>query len=98
VEPTTGQIVIMNGISHDVVFADQFRRSAGRLALDGEPGTPVPNGHGLIFTAISDHNEISVIDRDAKSSSNSAATMRRRVRYALDSATGVLLVTAANLK
>jgi DNA-binding beta-propeller fold protein YncE len=101
VEPSTGEIVIMNGISHDIVFADP-RSSAvlGNLVLDGEPGTPVLDGHGLIFTAISDHSEISVID----------ASTHKLVRQiplpqcddasglALDGATGVLLVTCANEK
>ena len=101
VEPSTGQIVIMDGISHDVVFADPKSNVVlGKLALDGEPGTPVPDGHGQIFTAISDHSEISVID----------AASRKLVRQlplpqcddasglALDNKTGVLLVTCANQK
>jgi DNA-binding beta-propeller fold protein YncE len=91
----------MDGISHDVVFADPKTSAVlGNLALDGEPGTPVLDGHGLIFTAISDHSEISVVD----------AATHKLVRQiplpqcddasglALDSATGVLLVTCANLK
>ncbi len=101
VEPATGQIVIMDGISHDVVFADPKSGAVlGNLVLDGEPGTPVPDGHGLIFTAISDHSEISVID----------VATRKLVKQimlpqcddasglALDKATGVLLVTCANEK
>ena len=101
VEPSTGQIVIMDGISHDVVFADPNSSAVlANLALDGEPGTPVPDGHGRIFTAISDHSEISVID---------AATHKLVKQLplpqcddasglALDRKTGVLLVTCANQK
>jgi hypothetical protein len=101
VEPTTGQIVIMNGISHDVVFADPKSGAVlGNLTVDGEPGTPVLDGHGLVFAAISDHSEISVID----------VATHKLVRQlplpqcddasglALDRAKGVLLVTCANQK
>src|SRR5690349_8516767 len=63
VEPTTGQIVIMNGISHDVVFADPKSGAVlGNLVLDGEPGTPVVAGNGIVFTANSDHRETPASD------------------------------------
>lgn len=100
-EPVTGNVVIMDSIGHDAVFADPQTASVlGRLPLDGEPGTPVPDGHGHIFSAISDHSEISVID---------VATRKVAKQYplpdcddaaglALDRDTGVLLVTCANLK
>jgi len=100
-DPASGTLVIMDGIGHDAVFADPKNAAVlGRLALDGEPGTPVPDGHGLIFSAIADHSEIAVIDVAA----------RKLVRQyplpqcedasglALDPESGVLLVTCANLK
>jgi DNA-binding beta-propeller fold protein YncE len=100
-EPATGQIVIMNGISHDVVFADPNSGAVlGNLALDGEPGTPVLDGHGLIFAAISDHSEISVIDAATRKIVKQLALPQcdDAAGLALDGATGVLLVTCANLK
>ena len=101
VEPTTGQIVIMDGITHDIVFADPKSGAVlGNLALDGEPGTPVPDGHGQIFTAISDHSEISVIDAKAHKLVKQYPLPQcdDASGLALDSATGRLLVTCANLK
>ena len=101
VEPATGQIVIMNGISHDIVFADPKSSAVlGNLVLDGEPGTPVLNGHGLVFTAISDHSEISVIDVAAHKLVKQIPLPQcdDASGLALDRATAVLLVTCANQK
>ena len=100
-EPSTGQIVIMDGVTHDVVFADPKSSAVlGKLALDGEPGTPVPDGHGKIFTAISDHSEISVIDAASHKLVEQIPLPQcdDASGLALDNKTGVLLVTCANLK
>jgi len=101
VEPTTGQIVIMNGISHDVVFADSKSGAVlGNLVLDGEPGTPVVAGRGIVFTAISDHSEISVIDVATHKLVKQIPLPQcdDASGLALDNAKGILLVTCANQK
>lgn len=101
VEPATGQIVIMDGITHDIVFADPKSSAVlGNLALDGEPGTPVLDGHGLVYTAISDHSEISVIDVASHKLVKQIPLPQcdDASGLALDRATGVLLVTCANQK
>ncbi|HKD21040.1 MAG TPA: YncE family protein [Rhizomicrobium sp.] len=101
IEPVTGDAVIMDGIGHDAVFADPQKATVlGQLPLGGEPGTPIPDGHGLVFSAISGLSEIAVID---------ARTRKLVTQYKLpqcddaaglarDADTGVLLVTCANEK
>ena len=101
VEPVTGTAVIMNGISHNAVFADpKSAKVLGKLQLEGEPGTPVPDGHGHIYSGITDHSLIALIDVASRK-------VLKRIPLpdcldsgglALDRDTGVLLVTCANLK
>jgi DNA-binding beta-propeller fold protein YncE len=101
IEPITGTVVIMDSISHDAVFADpNTAKVLGRLPLDGEPGTPIPDGKGHVFSGITDHSEIAMIDVASR-------TVLKKLPLpdcadsgglALDPETGVLLVTCANLK
>jgi DNA-binding beta-propeller fold protein YncE len=70
------------------------------LVLDGEPGTPVVAGNGIVFTAISDHSEISVIDVATHKLVKQIPLPQcdDASGLALDRAKGVLLVTCANQK
>ena len=100
-DPATHTLVIMDGIGHDAVFANPDSAAVlGHLALDGEPGTPVPDGHGLAFAAIADHSEISVIDVAARKlvKNYPLPECLDASGLALDPQTHVLLVTCANLK
>jgi DNA-binding beta-propeller fold protein YncE len=101
IEPVTGNAVIMDGIGHDAVFADPQKATVlGRLPLGGEPGTPVPDGHGLVFSAISALSEIAVIDARTQKlvSQYKLPQCDDAAGLALDAGTGVLLVTCANEK
>lgn len=101
IEPVTGTAVIMDSISHDAVFADPKSGAVlGKLQLEGEPGTPNPDGHGHVYSGITDHSEIAEIDVASRS-------VMRKIPLpdcldsgglALDRAHGILLVTCANLK
>jgi DNA-binding beta-propeller fold protein YncE len=100
-EPVTGTLLIMDSISHDVVFANPSTAEVvGRLALDGEPGTPVPDGKGHVFAGVTDHSEIVMIDVAARKivKTLTLPDCADSGGLALDPATGVLLVTCANLK
>ena len=101
VEPVTGTAVIMDGVSHDAIFADpKTAKVLGKLQFEGEPGTPNPDGHGHVYSGITDHSQIDEIDVATRS------VMRKLPLpdcldsggLALDRDTGVLLVTCANLK
>ena len=101
IEPVTGTVVIMDSIGHDAVFANpNTAQVLGRLPLDGEPGTPIPDGKGHVFSGITDHSEIAMIDVASR-------TVMKKLPLpdcedsgglALNRETGVLLVTCANLK
>ena len=100
-DTATHTIVIMDGVGHDAVFANPDSAAVlGRLPLDGEPGTPIPNGHGLVFSAIADHSEISVIVVAARKlvKNYPLPDCEDASGLALDPQTHVLLVTCANLK
>ncbi len=101
VEPVTGTAVIMDSISHDAIFADPKTATVlGKLQLEGEPGTPVPDGHGHIYSGITDHSEIALIDVASRKVLKRIALpdCKDSGGLALDRETGVLLVTCANLK
>jgi DNA-binding beta-propeller fold protein YncE len=101
IEPVTGEAVIMDGISHDAVFADpQSAKVLGTLPLAGEPGTPVPDGHGHVFSGITDHSEIVEIDVASRAIVKALPLpdCLDSGGLALDRATGMLLVTCANQK
>jgi DNA-binding beta-propeller fold protein YncE len=101
IEPITGAIVIMDSISHDAVFANpRTAKVLGRLALDGEPGTPIPDGKGHVFSGITDHSEIVMIDVASRTVMKklSLPDCADSGGLALDRQTGILLVTCANLK
>jgi DNA-binding beta-propeller fold protein YncE len=100
-EPVTGTVVIMDSIGHDAVFADpNTAKALGRLSLDGEPGTPIPDGKGHVFSGITDHSEIVMIDVVSRTviKKMPLPDCRDSGGLALDRETGVLLVTCANLK
>jgi DNA-binding beta-propeller fold protein YncE len=101
IEPVSGHIVIMDGISQDVVFADQDTyKVLGTLQLDGEPGAPVPDGKGHVFSGITNHSKIVMIDVASRKIVNTIALpdCDDSGGLALDAASGVLLATCANLK
>lgn len=101
IEPVTGTAVIMDGISHDAVFAKpETAQVLGRLPLEGEPGTPVPDGHGHVFAGITDHSQIDMIDVATRSVVKKIALpdCADSGGLALDRDTGILLVTCANQK
>jgi DNA-binding beta-propeller fold protein YncE len=101
IEPVTGTLLIMDSIGHDVVFANPGTAQVlGRIALDGEPGTPVPDGKGNVFAGVTDHSEIVMIDVAARKIVKTLALpdCADSGGLALDPETGVLLVTCANLK
>lgn len=101
IEPVTGTVVIMDSISHDAVFADpNSAKVLGRLPLEGEPGTPVPDGKGHVFSGITDHSQIDMIDVAARKVIKTFALpdCADSGGLARDPETGVLLVTCANQK
>lgn len=100
-EPVTGTLVIMDGVSHDAVFANPKNAAVlGRLPLDGEPGSPVADGKGHVFSAIADHSEIALIDVGARKvvTQFPLPDCPDASGLALDRENGVLLVTCANKK
>lgn len=100
-DPASGQVLIMDGVSHDALFVNPDTGAVlGRVDLEGEPGSPVPDGKGRLYVNVTDHSEIAVID---------IASRKLIKKYplpdcddasalALDKASGVLLAGCANLK
>jgi DNA-binding beta-propeller fold protein YncE len=101
VEPVTGTVVIMDSIGHDAVFANPNTAEVlGRLPLGGEPGTPIPDGEGHVFSGITDHSEIAMIDVASRTVIKTLPLpdCADSGGLALDRDTHTLLVTCANLK
>ena len=66
-EPVTRTVVSFNKGSHDATIIDVASNTvAGSVQLDGKPEFPAPDGRGLIYDTIEDHNEIVVLDVAAR--------------------------------
>ncbi|HEV2366206.1 MAG TPA: hypothetical protein VGS12_18660 [Caulobacteraceae bacterium] len=100
-DPATGLVLVCDGISHDILFIDpRTAKVVGRIAVEGEPESPVFDGAGHAFLNIADKSEIAVIDTRAK-------TILKRYPLpdcgdasgiGLDQASGVILSTCNDFK
>jgi sugar lactone lactonase YvrE len=100
-DPSSGLVLIMTGIGQEAMFVNPDTGAVlGRVKLEGEPGSPVVDGKGLLYVNVTDHSEVNVID---------IATRKLIRKYplpkcedasalALDKADGVLLAGCANTK
>jgi DNA-binding beta-propeller fold protein YncE len=100
-DPVTGEVIIMDGSRDEAIFIDPDRGEVlARVKVEGEPGSPVLDGHGHVLFNVTDHSETVVVD---------LKTRKLVKRYplpdcedasplALDRARGVLLAGCANLK
>ncbi len=100
-DPATRQLLIMDGLDGDAVFADSKTGAVlGHLALGGEPGSPMFDGHGKAFTNISDKSEIAVIDMVSRKvvARYALPSCEDASGLGLDRVSGVLLSTCKGLK
>jgi DNA-binding beta-propeller fold protein YncE len=100
-DPATNTVVIMDGISQDAVFVDATSlKVLGKLQFDGEPESPVPDGKGHVFSPVADKSKINLIDVKTRKilKSYPLPGCEDASGMDIDPATGVLLVSCANLK
>jgi DNA-binding beta-propeller fold protein YncE len=100
-DPATGQVIVMDGTRDEAIFVDPDQgKVLARIKVEGEPGSPVLDGHGRLLFNVTDHSETVVVD---------LKTRKVLKRYplpdcedasplAMDRARGVLLAGCANLK
>jgi DNA-binding beta-propeller fold protein YncE len=100
-DPTTGEVIVLDGVLNEVIFVNPDSGAVlARIKMEGEPDSPVLDGHGRLLFNVTDKSETVVVD---------LKTRKVLKRYplpdcqdasplALDRARGVLLAGCANLK
>ena len=100
-DPATGQVIILDGTRNEVVFVNpDTGKVLDRIKVEGEPDSPLLDGHGHLLFNVTDKSETVVVD---------LASRKVVKRYplpdcedasplALDRERGVLLAGCANLK
>jgi len=100
-DPASGLVVIMTGIGDEAMFVNPDTGAVlGRVKLEGEPGSPVVDGKGLLYVNVTDHSEVTVIDIASRKLVKKYPLPKcdDASALALDKADGVLLAGCANTK
>jgi hypothetical protein len=100
-DPATGVVIICDGVLDEIVFVNpDTGKVLDRLKLDGEPDSPVLDGHGRLFVNVTNHSKTVVIDLATRKLAKAypLPDCQDASPLALDHGTGVLLAGCANEK